>query len=71
MNIAFPNQLRNFPSLAKEGWRAAPGWFETAIPQLREERYIYLTKILPLFIYPVSLTLHADPPFTGGLLGSR
>jgi hypothetical protein len=26
--------------LDKEGWRAAPGWFETVIPQLREERYI-------------------------------
>ncbi len=24
-----------FPSLAKEGWRVAPGWFEAAIPQIR------------------------------------
>ena len=25
--------LWKFPSLSKEGWREAPGWFETAIPQ--------------------------------------
>ena len=24
-----------FPSLDKEGWRGAPGWFETVIPQVR------------------------------------
>ena len=29
------------PSLAKEGWREAPGWFEAAIPQLRVDSYIY------------------------------
>lgn len=33
--------------------------------------HLYLTKLLSLLLYPVSLTLHADPPFTGGLLGSR
>jgi hypothetical protein len=40
-DIAFLYRYRlwNFPSLDKEGWRAAPGWFETVIPQLREERY--------------------------------
>jgi hypothetical protein len=32
-NIAVPCSLWKFPSLDKEGWRAAPGWFETAIPQ--------------------------------------
>jgi len=30
------------PSLDKEGWREAPGWFEAAIPQLRSDSYIYL-----------------------------
>ena len=29
-----------FPSLSKEGWREAPGWFEAAIPQLRSDPYI-------------------------------
>ena len=28
------------PSLDKEGWREAPGWFEAAIPQLRSDSYI-------------------------------
>ena len=27
----------------KEGWRSAPGWFEAAIPQLIEDRYICIT----------------------------
>jgi hypothetical protein len=27
------------PSLDKEGWREAPGWFEAAIPQLRSDSY--------------------------------
>jgi hypothetical protein len=27
--IALPYRLRNFPSLDKEGWRVAPGWFES------------------------------------------
>ncbi len=30
------------PSLAKEGWREAPGWFEAVIPQLRSDSYIDL-----------------------------
>ncbi|MDQ5908567.1 MAG: hypothetical protein QG599_658 [Pseudomonadota bacterium] len=31
------------PSLDKEGWREAPGWFEAAIPQLIEDRHICIT----------------------------
>jgi hypothetical protein len=27
------------PSLDKEGWREAPGWFEATIPQLRSDSY--------------------------------
>ncbi len=27
------------PSLDKEGWREAPGWFEAAISQLRSDSY--------------------------------
>jgi hypothetical protein len=33
--IALLYRLWNFPSLDKEGWRGAPGWFETLIPQVR------------------------------------
>jgi hypothetical protein len=39
-NIVLLYRLWNFPSLDKEGWRVAPGWFETVIPQVRQERYI-------------------------------
>jgi len=28
------------PSLDKEGWREAPGWFDAGIPQLVQETYI-------------------------------
>ncbi len=28
------------PSLDKEGWREAPGWFEAAIPQLKADSYM-------------------------------
>jgi hypothetical protein len=28
-----------FPSLDKEGWREAPGWFDAVIPQLRSDSY--------------------------------
>jgi len=28
------------PSLDKEGWREAPGWFKAAIPQLTSDSYI-------------------------------
>jgi hypothetical protein len=27
------------PSLDKEGWREAPGWFDARIPQLRSDSY--------------------------------
>ena len=27
------------PSLDKEGWRDAPGWFDAGIPQLRSDSY--------------------------------
>ena len=37
--MALPYQLWNLPSLDKEGWRAAPGWFETVIPPVRQERH--------------------------------
>ena len=39
------------PSLDKEGWREAPGWFEAAIPQLRPDSYINrrLWYLLPSF----------------------
>ena len=33
--IALLFQLWNFPSLDKEGWRAAPGWFEMVTPQVK------------------------------------
>jgi hypothetical protein len=43
------------PSLDKEGWREAPGWFEAAIPQLRSDSYktragcpCYLEGVIPL-----------------------
>ena len=32
--LPYYNQLWKFPSLAKEGWRAAPGWFEMVIPSI-------------------------------------
>ena len=32
------------PSLDKEGWREAPGWFEAAIPQLRSDSYSRVDK---------------------------
>jgi hypothetical protein len=38
--MAIPCRLWNFPSLDKEGWRGAPGWFETAIPQVTQKRHI-------------------------------
>jgi hypothetical protein len=28
------------PSLAKDGWREAPGWFDAGIPQLRLDSYV-------------------------------
>jgi hypothetical protein len=34
-DMAIGLELWIFPSLEKEGWREAPGWFEAAIPQLR------------------------------------
>ena len=33
------------PSLDKEGWREAPGWFEAAILQLRSDFYSSATAI--------------------------
>jgi hypothetical protein len=32
------------PSLDKEGWREAPGWFEAAIPQLKADSSMYSLK---------------------------
>ena len=43
-------ELWKFPSLAKEGWRVAPGWFETMIPQIRAE-ILNSTEQLSLAVY--------------------
>ncbi len=40
------------PSLAKEGWREAPGWFEAAILQLRSDFYsCFIEWVLPAHIF--------------------
>ena len=35
IDITLLYRLWNFPSLDKEGWCVAPGWFEMVIPQVR------------------------------------
>lgn len=39
-----------FPYLAKEGWREAPEWFETMTPQVRQERYIAVSRTDDAFL---------------------
>jgi len=40
ITIAILPRSWKFPSLAKEGWRAAPVWFASLIPRLIQDRYI-------------------------------
>ena len=55
------------PLLSKEGWRAAPGWFETMIPQIRQDRYISKSaeSSAPIILihYPF---FNPRPPITAG-----
>jgi hypothetical protein len=44
------------PSLAKEGWREAPGWFEAAIPQLRSDSYTHSQWV---FVIPANAGIQA------------
>jgi len=39
--IALLYRLWNFPSLDKEGWRVAPGWFETGVDSTNQIGVLY------------------------------
>jgi hypothetical protein len=53
--IAIRLELWNFPSLDKEGWREAPGWFEAAIPQLTSDAYILPSLLCNKLFIPIGI----------------